>query len=133
MCFITLFFFFFFFPLFPSFFQVLLQILPCFSIWGGMARIYILVLDIILPMCVQKVASQYLSTEHNSRVSRYLSANRLGCKKKIFLRNSCFAIFKAGEMNRTSGFSTVALVALSDSIPLSAIAHELVHCLNLTG
>jgi len=40
---------------------------------------------------------------------------------------------QAAEMNRTSGFSTVALVGVSDNIPLSAIAHELVHCLNLTG
>ena len=45
MCFITLFFFFFFYPLFLSFFQVLLQILPCFSLWTKisqiLARIYI--------------------------------------------------------------------------------------------
>ena len=39
MCFITLFFFFS--PFSFPFFQVLLQILPCFSIWTKMARIYI--------------------------------------------------------------------------------------------
>ena len=33
MCFITLFFVFYYSPLFFSFFQVLLQILPCFSLW----------------------------------------------------------------------------------------------------
>ena len=36
-------------------------------------------------------------------------------------------------MNRKSEFSTVALVAVTANVPLSAIAYELVHCLNVIG
>ena len=42
-------------PPFPSFFQVLLQILPCFSIWTKMARIYILVVYISIYDMVNRI------------------------------------------------------------------------------
>ena len=39
----------------------------------------------------------------------------------------------ASESVGNPGFSTIALVAVTDNIPLSAITHELVHCLNIIG
>jgi len=40
---------------------------------------------------------------------------------------------QGAEVSRSTGFSTVALVAVTPNIPMSPIAHELVHCLNVVG
>ena len=44
-----------------------------------------------------------------------------------------YYLFKSADTSCNTSFSTVALVGVTPGIPLSAIAHELVFCLNSIG
>jgi hypothetical protein len=51
----------------------------------------------------------------------------------LILSSEVRGVCQATEGSLSQGFSTVAVLALSPDIPLSAIAHELVHSIQSSG